>query len=167
MSRTELIGYKIKNLRERHNITQDELAEYLGVTRQTLIRWEKGISEPSLSYLYEISAYFNINLSDIVDDKLLENVKTNTRSKIIFGDKFLLKASLILSYEFLFIFVVVGICILTYSYDSYTFKEILWIFIVFFALLLLISLFLTILVIKNYIRKKNDEKDETISKSNN
>lgn len=38
------IGANIKELRKRKNITQEKLAEYLGITYQTVSKWENGVS---------------------------------------------------------------------------------------------------------------------------
>lgn len=38
------IGSNIKELRKRNNITQERLAEYIGVTYQTVSKWEKTLA---------------------------------------------------------------------------------------------------------------------------
>ena len=38
------IGYTIKQLRKKHNITQEKFAEYLNMTPQAISRWENGVS---------------------------------------------------------------------------------------------------------------------------
>lgn len=38
------IGYKIKELRQKNNLTQEQLAEHLGVSFQAISRWENNIS---------------------------------------------------------------------------------------------------------------------------
>ncbi len=48
------IGDKIYNLRKQKNISQDELAEYIGVTRQTVSKWEANRSQPKLENLRQI-----------------------------------------------------------------------------------------------------------------
>lgn len=41
-----MISKQIKDLRKQHNYTQEELAEKLNTSRQTISKWEQGISEP-------------------------------------------------------------------------------------------------------------------------
>lgn len=58
---------RLVSLRKKNNLTQDELAEALGMSRQAVSRWEMGTSRPSmdklqqLSELYDISADYLIN----------------------------------------------------------------------------------------------------------
>ncbi|MFA5755370.1 MAG: helix-turn-helix transcriptional regulator [Candidatus Paceibacterota bacterium] len=56
---------KIKVLRAEKNITQEELAERVGVTRQTIIAIEKGNYVPSLELAFKISIYFDKRIEDI------------------------------------------------------------------------------------------------------
>lgn len=60
------IGEKLKELRYQHSITQDHLAEVLGVSSQSVSRWELGICYPDLELLPVIANYFNITLDDLV-----------------------------------------------------------------------------------------------------
>lgn len=60
------IGEKMKELRHQHGITQDRLAEVLGVSSQSVSRWELGICYPDLELLPVIANYFDITLDDFV-----------------------------------------------------------------------------------------------------
>ena len=42
------VGENIKNIRKKNNITQEELAEKLNVTRQAVSNWENGKTEPDI-----------------------------------------------------------------------------------------------------------------------
>ena len=55
----------IKALRKAHNITQDELAGVVGVTRQTIISLENGKYNASLQLAYKIAKYFEITIEEI------------------------------------------------------------------------------------------------------
>ena len=61
-----MIGEKIKELREKYNITQKELAEILFVTPQAISRWENGKVEPSLAMVVKIAKYFNVNTDELL-----------------------------------------------------------------------------------------------------
>ena len=58
------IGANIKELRKRKNITQEKLAEYLGITYQTVSKWENGTSLPSISLLPAIANIFNVSIDE-------------------------------------------------------------------------------------------------------
>jgi putative transcriptional regulator len=61
---------RIKELRARYNLTQDELAEKVGVTRQTLLYLEKGKYNPSLLLAHKVALALNTKIDEvfIIDD---------------------------------------------------------------------------------------------------
>lgn len=69
------IGSKIKSLRKRGDVTQDRLAEYLGVTAQAISRWESEICYPDIEILPTIADFFNVSLDELIgmDQKQKEN----------------------------------------------------------------------------------------------
>ena len=56
---------KIRELRKENKVTQDDLANAVGVTRQTIISLENGKYNASLQLAYKISKYFNMTIEDI------------------------------------------------------------------------------------------------------
>ena len=60
------IGKKIQSYRKQNNMTQDELADLLFVTRQALSKWETGGSYPSLDVLERLTKIFNISFEEIL-----------------------------------------------------------------------------------------------------
>ena len=80
-----MIGEKIKELRTIKKITQEDLANYLGVAPQTVYKYEKGINEPDLSTTNKIAEFFDVttdyligrtnepNTIKEIDKKLKEN----------------------------------------------------------------------------------------------
>ena len=55
----------IKALRKAHNITQDELAGAVGVTRQTIISLENGKYNASLQLAHKLAVYFGTTIEKI------------------------------------------------------------------------------------------------------
>ena len=55
----------IRDLRKENKVTQDDLANAVGVTRQTIISLENGKYNASLQLAYKISKYFNMRIEDI------------------------------------------------------------------------------------------------------
>ena len=66
------IGNKILELRKKNNITQEELAEKVGVSRQTISKWELGETTPDLKQAKELSKIFNVSLDELTDNDLKE-----------------------------------------------------------------------------------------------
>ena len=60
------IGEKIVNLRKENNLTQDELANKLNVSRQSISKWESGLSLPEISNLLLISEIFNCTIDSLL-----------------------------------------------------------------------------------------------------
>ncbi|WP_238886356.1 helix-turn-helix domain-containing protein [Clostridium sp. YIM B02551] len=57
-----MFGDRLKELREDKKMTQENLANYLGVSRQTISGYELETSEPSITNLIKISDMFNVSL---------------------------------------------------------------------------------------------------------
>ena len=55
----------IKELRKNKKLRQEDLAEKLGVTRQTIIAIENNKYDPTLELAMKISAFFGVNVNDI------------------------------------------------------------------------------------------------------
>lgn len=54
------IGFRIKALRNTKGISQEELAEVLNVSRQTISKWESDIVSPDINNIQSLSNYFNV-----------------------------------------------------------------------------------------------------------
>lgn len=59
-------GTNLKQLRKDKNLTQEELAEYLGVSPQTVSKWENNLSMPDISALPVMADYFGISLDSLL-----------------------------------------------------------------------------------------------------
>lgn len=64
---------KIKELRRLNKLSQDELANILGVTRQTIISIENEKYTASLLLAYKIARYFNLRIEEVFDFSEVEN----------------------------------------------------------------------------------------------
>ena len=60
-----IINTRIKELRARYNLTQDELADEVGVTRQTMLYLEKGKYTPSLVLAYKVAKALNSTIEEV------------------------------------------------------------------------------------------------------
>ena len=59
---------QLEELRRQHAIRKEDLAQALGVSRQTVISLEKGKYNPSLALAFKLARYFNLSIEDIFDD---------------------------------------------------------------------------------------------------
>jgi len=56
---------RIKELREKHGLTQEDLAQKVDVTRQTILFLEKGKYNPSLRLAHRIARVFNLKIDEV------------------------------------------------------------------------------------------------------
>jgi len=56
---------KIKVFRAMHDLTQEDLANIVGVTRQTILAIEKGKYVPSLDLAFKIARHFKVNIEEV------------------------------------------------------------------------------------------------------
>lgn len=59
---------KLKYLRKQKGLTQEDLAEKLNVSRQSVTKWESGKSLPNLENIKEISNIFSVSIDLLVGD---------------------------------------------------------------------------------------------------
>ncbi|MCL2095569.1 MAG: helix-turn-helix transcriptional regulator [Oscillospiraceae bacterium] len=60
------IGENIKILRKGKNLTQEDLAEYLGISFQSVSKWERGEGFPDITMLPDLADFFNISVDDLI-----------------------------------------------------------------------------------------------------
>ncbi len=60
-----IINTRIKELRARYNLTQDDLADMVGVTRQTMLYLEKGKYNPSLVLAYKVAKALHATIEEV------------------------------------------------------------------------------------------------------
>ena len=61
------IAEKIKSLRKDNSMTQEDLAEKLNVSRQTISKWETSVTIPDADNILAISKLFNITTDELLD----------------------------------------------------------------------------------------------------
>lgn len=59
-------GEKLKELRLGKKLTQEKLAEFLGVSFQSISKWERGDTYPDITMLPDIASYFNVSIDDLL-----------------------------------------------------------------------------------------------------
>ena len=62
------ISEKLQLLRSKTGMSQEELAERLGISRQSISKWESGQSVPDLKKLIILSEIYNVTIDSLVKD---------------------------------------------------------------------------------------------------
>lgn len=100
----EKIGKFIRDQRKENNMTQEQLAEKLSISKNAVSKWERGLNLPDVSIMQDLCSILNITLNElfigekILDDKYkevadnnlldaLENSKFTLKEKIAFYKK--------------------------------------------------------------------------------
>ena len=78
------IGKKIMDLRKKNGLSQEELAEKVGVARQTISKWELGETSPDLKQSKELSKIFKVSLDELTDNDIKDILveKTSNTEKL-------------------------------------------------------------------------------------
>ena len=72
------LGERIYRLRNDRNMTQEQLAEKLGVTRQSISKWEGDLVKPEIDKLKAIAKLFEISLDELISDEAGEKTPPET-----------------------------------------------------------------------------------------
>lgn len=81
-----MIGKNLQKLRKQKSLTQEALAEAVGVARQTIAKWEAGESTPDLEISGRLASALEVTLDDLVnapEDEL--DSRPGMRGKHMFG----------------------------------------------------------------------------------
>lgn len=79
---------KLVVLRKQHNLSQEQVAEKLGVARQTISKWELGETTPEMDKLIIMSELYNITLDELMKEEnegKVINDPNNTNSQKLAG----------------------------------------------------------------------------------
>ena len=63
------LGNRINYYRQQSGLTQEQLAEKMNVTRQTVSNWERGQNEPDFASLCRLAEVFDITLNDFAEER--------------------------------------------------------------------------------------------------
>lgn len=73
-----MLSEKIYTLRRKNGLSQEQLAEKLGVSRQAISKWEGGLSTPELDKLRALSECFQVTIDELTSDQPLTAALSNT-----------------------------------------------------------------------------------------
>lgn len=75
---------KINMIRNHNKLSQEEMADKLDVSRQTISKWESGISYPEIDKLISISEIFEVSVDYLLKDQYIDRTVNNGLEKVIF-----------------------------------------------------------------------------------
>ena len=101
------IGRFLQSLRKEKGLTQEQLAEKIGVARRTVSRWETGNNMPDLDILIELSDFYAVNLREILNgerksERMNEEVKDTVLQVAEYSNEAKLKSAKIVRVYFIF-----------------------------------------------------------------
>ncbi len=103
-----MLGNKLVKLRKENKLSQDSLADKLGVTRQTISNWELNTTKPDIVQIKNISEIFNISIDELLDNNtkdIIEKKISNTEKLTSKTNKYI-KITLITLYFIILIFLI-------------------------------------------------------------
>jgi transcriptional regulator with XRE-family HTH domain len=74
------VGQKLKNARQSANLTQEAVAEKIGVSRQTMSNWENNKSYPDIISIISLSDLYSVSLDELLkgDEKMISFLEKST-----------------------------------------------------------------------------------------
>lgn len=75
-----MLDENIKQLRKAKGLSQEELAIKLNVVRQTVSKWENGLSVPDSSMLISLADEFGVSVSDLLGEAISESASDELRA---------------------------------------------------------------------------------------
>ena len=78
-------GDNLRNLRKSKKISQEELAEKVKVSRQSVSKWETGEAYPEMNNILELCKIFHCNINDLVNDNMvdLDSLDENVKMSVV------------------------------------------------------------------------------------
>jgi len=102
------LGNLILKYRKQNNLSQEELAKEIGVTRQTISKWELNETSPDLKQAAKLAELFEISLDELILKQNNELKKHKTNSKF--------KKIALICYFILLLLIIEGVAILFYYF---------------------------------------------------
>lgn len=145
------LGEKVKQLRKESNLTQEQLAEKLFVSRTAVSKWESGKGYPNIESLKSLAKIFSVSIDELLSNEELievaENEAKNNKLEsvcLIFG---LLDISL-LACIFLPFYGIKHVSLIAY-------QTIMWIKVSYFAIIILLGLVGLAEIFLYYLKAEN------------
>ena len=74
------LSENLKKIRKDNNLSQEALAEKLGVSRQSVSKWESGLAYPEMDKVLQLCEMFNLNIDELLNQNIKEVEKNKQTS---------------------------------------------------------------------------------------
>ncbi len=98
------IGTKIADARKKQNLTQEQLAELIGVTRQSISRWESNLAYPEIEKIVQLVEILKINCDYLLRDDYNESGEKIVVKEVYIRDNSYINALLLTYLTFIPLF---------------------------------------------------------------
>ncbi len=80
----DMVGENLKKVRKEHKLTQQDIANVLGIDRSTYTFYETGKTNPSINTIYKLAEIYNVTIGYLlgVEDSAAENRKKNVSMSV-------------------------------------------------------------------------------------
>ena len=116
------LGNKITELRKQNNLSQEELAEKVGVTRQTISKWELEETTPDINQAKKLSNIFNISLDELTNNNL-NNILVEKVSNTEKLAGLTIKILKVIGISLIILLVIFVIAFIVFNIDRINFKD--------------------------------------------
>ena len=72
----------LKKIRKDNNLSQEQLAEKLGVSRQSVSKWESGQSYPEMDKVLQLCKLFKLNINELINENISDVVEKKAVNRI-------------------------------------------------------------------------------------
>lgn len=83
-----MLAEKIQQLRKKQGMSQEELANKLNVSRQSISKWELNEAQPEISKLKSLSEIFNVSIDYLLNDEITNEKKESNESNKVIDSSF-------------------------------------------------------------------------------
>ncbi len=80
------IANRLYEYRKQNNLSQDELAEKIGVSRQAVSKWERAEASPDTDNLILLAKLYNVSLDELINNNPAKNQERNEKEEKLEGD---------------------------------------------------------------------------------
>lgn len=102
------LGNKITKLRKRDKLSQEALADKVGVTRQTISNWELNVTTPDTNQIKKLSKIFNTSIDELLDNDIRDIIekKLSNTEELTNKTRKNIKAIVIILYSIILLFLI-------------------------------------------------------------